>query len=126
MPRPSNASPESPAPGDAAQQSNEAQAEQEQPSKPTGPMIRFIGRDSSGKKLNPPTSLHGVIDITELPDASEQVSGFYHERHRDILRAYPRLYKRVQFKDGQPLPEPEPEGENEGVAEENSEVTDNG
>lgn len=119
-----------------ARQTDTRPADQEQPTQreeiqaPVGPMIRFVGRDASGRKLNPPISLHGVVDVTELPSAEEQRSGFYHEQAQEIVRSYPRLYKTVQFKDGQPLPDQEPETDGEtasdAAAGTNSEVTNNG
>jgi hypothetical protein len=103
-------------------------AVQEQLQEPAGPMIRFVGRDSNGKKVNPPTSLHGVVDILDLPSEAEQRAGFYHDQHHEILRSFPRLYKRVQLnKEGQPEPEPEEETSEEEQREgTNSEVTNNG
>lgn len=53
------------------------------------PNIKFVGR---GRKA--PTAIHGVTTFLDLPDPETQAKGFYYERANELIRTFPRDYKR--------------------------------
>lgn len=47
-----------------------------------------------GKRHEPPTKLTDGSDVFQMPKAAEQLKGFYHPKAAQIVRAFPRFYKR--------------------------------
>lgn len=58
--------------------------------------IIFVGRRSTPTGVNPGIPPKTVTDGATsfvMPDAAEQLAGFYHAEAARIIRAFPKLYK---------------------------------
>lgn len=55
--------------------------------------IIFVGRHRDGREKEAPKLLVTPEQVFRLPDDATQKGGFYHERAKDLIRAFPADFK---------------------------------